>query len=163
MSATPTASGGRPTGAESIGSLQTLSRTYTNSGGQVTQADAYFDLTGLTYSTSTTLGTEGTHFYRTRYGYDSAGRLARVQRPTGTIERTVYDALGRVSSVWVGLDDGDADGNSDGVPDRPSSSLLRSKTMTSYDEQGRAYRTETYGVDPSTGTVSTYALTRDTR
>jgi YD repeat-containing protein len=55
-----------------------------------------------------------------------------------------------------------ADGNSDGVPDRPSSGLLRAKTVTSYDEQGRAYRTQTYGVDPSTGTVSTYALTGDT-
>jgi hypothetical protein len=35
-------------------------------GGQVSQTDAYFNLSWLTYSTSTSLGTENTHFYRTR-------------------------------------------------------------------------------------------------
>src|SRR5439155_6548513 len=111
MSATPTVDGnGRPTGAEAIGSLQTLARTYVSAGGQVTQSDAYFNLSGLTYSTSTSLGTENVNFYRTRYGYDERGRQDRVQLPTGTIERAVYDARGRVASTWVGTNDTPASG-----------------------------------------------------
>jgi YD repeat-containing protein len=71
----------------------------------VVSEDAYFNLSGLTYSTSTTLGTENTHYYRTRLGYDDRGRLARTQTPTNTIYRTVYDGQGRPVSTWVGLDD----------------------------------------------------------
>lgn len=105
MSATPSVSSGRPTGAESIVAVQSLSRSYTNEAGQVTHTDAYFNLSGLAYSTSTTLGTEGTHFYRTRYQYDNTGAVKRVQTPEGTILRTVRDGVGRVVSEWVGTDD----------------------------------------------------------
>jgi hypothetical protein len=106
MSATPTVDGnGRPTGAEAIGNVETLSRTITSSGGQVIASDAYVNLSGVTYGTEVTLGTEGVNYYRTRSGYDVRGRPDRVQLPTGTIERTVYDGLDRESSVWVGLDD----------------------------------------------------------
>jgi YD repeat-containing protein len=106
MSAAPAVDGnGRPTGTEAISSLQTLARSYTNSAGQRTHTDGYFNLSGLTYSTSTTLGTENTHFYRTRYAFDSRGRLARVQTPTGTIYRFVYDSLDRLASEWVGTND----------------------------------------------------------
>ncbi|MBX9583069.1 MAG: hypothetical protein K2X87_22410, partial [Gemmataceae bacterium] len=105
MSATPAASGGRPTGGESVGSVQALARAYRNPAGQVTQSDAYFDLSGLTYSSSTSLGTEGTNFYRTRAGYDVGGRADRSVTPQGTITRAVYDALGRQTSEWVGTDD----------------------------------------------------------
>ena len=45
--------------------------------------------------------------------------------------------------------------SSGGVPQAPSSALLRAQTVTSYDEQGRAYQTQTYGVNPATGAVST--------
>lgn len=96
---------GRPTGTEAVSGLQTLSRSYTNAGGQVIYADAYFHLAGLTYSTSTSLGTTNTHFYRTGYGYDGAGRMDRTLSSTGTIYRTVWDGLGRAVSQWVGLDD----------------------------------------------------------
>jgi RHS repeat-associated protein len=263
MTATPHLTGGVPDGTEAISNVQTLSRTYTNSGGQVTEADAYFNLSGVTYSTSTFIGTSGTNYYATAYGYDVDGRLVRVQRPTGTIERTVYDGEGRASSTWVGTNDtpasgswsptnntspsnmvevssavydggGVGDGNltqvtvypgvgaanrvtnayydwrdrlvatkagvqtsegttthrpivyytldnlgevtqtqeydgdgvtissSGGVPTAPSSSLLRAQAITSYDEQGRVYQTQVYGVDPSSGSVSTYALTANT-
>src|SRR5262249_2946796 len=111
MAATPTVDGnGLPTGQESIASLQTLSRSYTTSAGQVVNVDAYFNLAGLTYSTSTSLGTENTNFYRTRIAYDSRGRENRVQLPTGTIERTVYDGLNREVSSWVGTNDTPASG-----------------------------------------------------
>ncbi|VTR93557.1 rhs repeat-associated core domain-containing protein : YD repeat protein OS=Isosphaera pallida (strain ATCC 43644 / DSM 9630 / IS1B) GN=Isop_2419 PE=4 SV=1: VCBS: RHS_repeat [Gemmata massiliana] len=105
MSAAPTVSGGRPTGAESVAKVQSLSRAYTNAAGQTIYSDAYFNLSGLTYSTSTALGTEGVNFYRTRYQYDDQGRLNKTTSPQGTISRTVYDSLGRAVSAWIGTDD----------------------------------------------------------
>lgn len=105
----PVNGSGVPTGAESLTSsyvaVQSLRRQYVNVSGQVLTADAYFDLSGVTYSTSTSLGTAGTNFARTTYGYDASGRLNRVVSPTGTITRTVYNAIGFQTSVWVGTDD----------------------------------------------------------
>ena len=263
MSATPHLTSGVPDGTEAIASIQTLSRTYINSGGQVVEEDNYFNLSGVTYSTSTYIGTAGTNYYATTFGYDVDGRQNRVEYPTGTIDRTVYDGENRIVSTWEGTDDtpssgtwsptnntspsnmveltsdvydggGVGDGNltqetqypggsaanevtdnwydwrdrlvatkdgvqssedttthrpityytydnldevtevqkydgdgvtissSGGVPQPPSSSLLRSETVTSYDDQGRVYQTQEYSVDPSSGSVSTYALTTNT-
>ncbi len=105
MSATPSLTSGLPNGTETISSVQTLSRSYTNSGGQVIETDDYFNLSGVTYSTSTFIGTAGTNYYATVYGYDDRGRQDRVEEPTGTIDRTVYDGQGRVVSTWVGTND----------------------------------------------------------
>ena len=262
MTAAPAVSGGRPTGGEAVSGVQNLARTAWSAGGQVAQSDAYYDLTGLTYTTSATLGTEGTNFYRTRYGYDAAGRPNRTQSPQGTVYRTVSDGRGRPVSDWAGTDDtptsgswspantagtnlvkvreyeydggGVGDGNVtkmteypglggaarvtqtwydwrnrsvltkagveasesstvnrsityldydnlgqvtkarvyDGdavavtvtgvVPDAPSASLLRAQTGASYDEFGRAYRADTYSVDPSTGAVGSNTLYANT-
>jgi RHS repeat-associated protein len=259
MSATPHTTGGVPDGTEAVSGLQTLRRSYVNAAGQVTTVDAYFDLSGLTYTTAV-MGTAGVNFYQTQYDYDSRGRLARVQAPTGTITRQVYDGQGRLVSAWVGTNDtpasgswsptnntspsnmvqtagyvydggGVGDGNvtqvtqypggtaanrvtqnwydwrdrpvaskdgvqgtedttthrpityttydnldeatqvqrydgdgvtltvSGGVPQAPSSSLLRAQAATSYDDQGRAYRTLAYDVNPSTGAVTTSLAT----
>lgn len=68
----------------------------------MTHTDAYFDFTGMSYSTDPEIGVEDTNFYLTEYRYDQRGRLSRVEDPTGTITRTVYDGLGRVVSEWVG-------------------------------------------------------------
>ncbi len=111
MSATPAVSNQRPDGTEAISSLETLARSYTNSGGQEVGRDAYFNLTGVTYSTALYLGTEGTHYHTTLMGYDERGRLNRVQTPTGTIQRTVYDGLDRPVSTWVGTFDTVASGS----------------------------------------------------
>src|SRR5262249_15826309 len=106
MSATPTVSGGRPTGAESISGVQSLSRAVLNQAGQTTATDSYFDLTGTSYSqSSVTLGTSGTNYNRTQFGYDANGLLNRRVTPTATIYRTVSDGLGRPVSKWVGTDD----------------------------------------------------------
>jgi RHS repeat-associated protein len=67
-------------------------------------------------------------------------------------------AEGWLDAVSVSLDTSRDDLNSDGIPDVPSSSLLRAKTTYSYDDQGRVYRSSTFSVDPSDGTVSTDAL-----
>ena len=72
MSAAPAVTGGRPTGAEAVSNLQSLSRTFYSSGGQTTETRDYFNLTGLTYTTSPTLGTLNTHYYRTQSAYDDA-------------------------------------------------------------------------------------------
>lgn len=106
MSATPSLNGSdEPTSGESIGSVQTLTRDYYSIGGQKSHTDRYFNLSGVTYSTSTSLGTSGTNFHRTEFGYDVRGRLDRTELPTGTITRTVYDKLSRPASSWAGLDD----------------------------------------------------------
>jgi RHS repeat-associated protein len=261
MSAAPTVDpNGRPTGSEGIADLESLSRTYVSAGGQVSHVDDYFNLSGLTYSVAADVGTQGVHYYRTVFGYDDRGRLDRTVTPTGTIERTVYDGLGRVVSEWVGTNDtplsgewdptnntgtsnmvqltadvydgggvgdsnltqetqypggnaaprvtqdfydwrdrlvaekagvqanendgthrpiiyttydnldevtsvGQYDGDGvtiqtqNGVPQPPAASLLRSYSTTAYDDQGRVYQTHTYSVDPTTGAVSSMALT----
>ncbi|AGA25127.1 RHS repeat-associated core domain-containing protein [Singulisphaera acidiphila] len=103
MVATPALDGsGRPTGTEAIGSLRSLTREFTSVGGQVLQADAYNNVAGLTYSASTSFGTEGVNFNRTLYSYDTRGRLKLVTTPNGTITKAVYDGLGRTIEVWVG-------------------------------------------------------------
>ena len=112
MSAAPAVSGGRPTGTESIASIENWSRSYTNAGGQVTHGDQYFNLVGLTYSTSPSIGVEKLNFMRTRYSFDSRGRLERVEEPQpetagaqGTIHRYIFDRRSRVVAYWKGTDD----------------------------------------------------------
>ncbi len=106
-SATPTTSGGAPTGQEAIvtATLQTLSRNYLDHGDRVTYSDRYYSFTGLTYGTGVNIGTLNTHYYRTQFGYDDFGNLNRTQNGVGTIARTVYDRLSRVSSTWIGTND----------------------------------------------------------
>src|SRR5206468_5942027 len=70
MSPTPHLTSGRPDGTESIGSLQTLARSYRNNANQLSRADAYFNLSGVTYSTSQYIGTQNTNYYTTLYAYD---------------------------------------------------------------------------------------------
>jgi uncharacterized delta-60 repeat protein/RHS repeat-associated protein len=334
MAATPAYDGGTgaPTGTEPVSNILSLSRSYANAAGQVTQEDRYFDFTFSTSSisslsqtggvaTATTgsahgyhigdrviiagaspsgydgvftitdvpstttfkyevapaisgsasgtitrallLGAKDTNYYSTTYAFDSMGRQNKMVSDLGTITRTVYDALGRTVSTWVGTDDtgatdadpsggsaagnnmvkvsqmeydgggvgdgnvtqttaypndgssdrlttnlydwrdrlvatrvgdnstsytstdnahpvtyltydnlgevtytyvydGDtatiSDSNSDGVPDQPSSSLLRAKTGSEYDEQGRVFVSHIYSVDPSNGCATSASL-----
>ncbi len=179
MSAAPTVSGGRPTGAEGISGLQSLSRSYANAAGQVTYTDNYFNLSGLSYSTSTSLGAEGTNFYRTEYAYDAAGRLSRTLSPQDTVYRTVYDGLGQVVSEWVGTDDtptsgawsptntagtnlvkvaeyeydggATGDGNLTKVTENPGGGAAARVTQAWYDWRNRAVATKT-GVEVSEST-----------
>jgi hypothetical protein len=97
-----------PTGMEAPKGLQALTRTYTNAGGLVVQQDAYFsvpdslDLTSLYPGSPGTVSADGSvsgNYWPTYYGYDDRGRRDRVQAPTGTINRTFYDGLGRAVST----------------------------------------------------------------
>ena len=114
-SATPTYDGtsNAPTGQETISAsnIRSLARQITNNGGQVVDELLYFSLTGVTYATATAyLGSSSNdsstgNYHSTVYGYDQRGRLNKTVTPSGTIYRTVYDALGRVVSEWVGTND----------------------------------------------------------
>jgi RHS repeat-associated protein len=249
--------------------IQSLVRSLDNDAGQTIESDSYFNISDATYAGTSAgsaySGSVNTNFYETDEGYNNQGLQNYVKAPTGTITRTVYDSLERVTSIWVGTNDHDASdadpsdggsspnnmiettsyqydngstGDSDltqttqyvsdpnagghdvttdrvtqfyydwrdrlvatkgavqngsenasdnthfityrdldnlgevtanstydgdtvtisdtnGVPNKPSSSLLRAKTATLYDDQGRPYETITYSVDPSNGSYST--------
>jgi YD repeat-containing protein len=132
MSATPSVTSGKPNGTEAISSLQSLTRTYFNAAGQVTHTDDYFNLVGLTYSTSVSLGTLNTHFYRTESAYDSRGRNHRTVGGDGTIYRTVFDGLGRPISEWMGASDTPTSGS--WSPTNPAE-MVKIKSYT-YDNGG---------------------------
>jgi RHS repeat-associated protein len=102
MTATPHLTGGAPDGSEAVSGVQTLARQYISAGGQDTADDAYFNLSGVTYSTSPHIGVQNTNYWETSYGYDSRGRLSTTTLPTNTVETTNYDGLDRVTSTAVG-------------------------------------------------------------
>ena len=87
-----------------------------------------------------------------------ASESTSVHRP---ISYTEYDNLSEVIAQESYDGDGISvvDANTDGVPDKPSATLRRSRSTTTYDEQGRGYRSQTFSVDQATGTISTNALT----
>jgi hypothetical protein len=88
MVAQPTLDGnGRPKGTEALAQLRSLRRQHVNQAGQPVQANAYFNVTGLTYSTSKTLGTVGVNYDRTTMAYDDMGRVRKTTSPAGTITR----------------------------------------------------------------------------
>jgi mannose-6-phosphate isomerase-like protein (cupin superfamily) len=101
MSAAPAIAAGKPTGTEAVSNIESLSRTYRNAASQITHRDDYFNLDGLTYSVDGNLGTEGVHFYRTRYQYNHQGLPEREQAPNGTINWRIYDGQRRLVSQWT--------------------------------------------------------------
>jgi RHS repeat-associated protein len=208
--------------------------------------DAYFNLSGVTYSADAYIGTANTNYYSTVTAFDSDGRAYQVTAPTGTITQQSLDSLGRVTATSVGTSTsnlvqvssavydagGVGDGNltqqtfipggtaanrvtnyyydwrnrlvatksgvlqgtedttthrpiiyntydnlgevtqvqqfdgdtvtiimQNGVPQPPSSSLLRAQSKASYDDQGRVYQMQVFDVNQSSGAVSSSALT----
>jgi RHS repeat-associated protein len=104
MSATPATNttNGTPTGAEAIADIQSLNRVQYNLAGQAIESDRYFALGTFTYTTNVTIGSVGTNFYATTYGFDSTGQVDRVTAPTGTMTVSNHDTLGRTTSTQVG-------------------------------------------------------------
>ena len=72
---------------------------------------------------------------------------------------TTYDNLDETVLVQRYEGDGVSLSTVNGVPQPPDPSLLRAQTAYAYDDQGRVYLHLVYDVDPSTGTVSSTALT----
>jgi hypothetical protein len=100
------ATGKVPDGAEAVGNVQSLSRTYANSAGEAVRKDDYFNLSGVSWSTAQYIGTQNTNFSTTQYDFDNRGRQYRTLTPTGTYYKILYDGLNRPVSKWVGTNDG---------------------------------------------------------
>lgn len=95
------ASGGHPTGADTLTALSRMSMTY-DWRHRPLERWSYFDLGALTEAQD---GTEGTNYVVSEtLAYDEQGRVLRTQAPSGDISAQVYDALGRVETMWVGTD-----------------------------------------------------------
>jgi RHS repeat-associated protein len=75
---------------------------------------------------------------------------------------TEYDNLNQ--AITREQYDGDGVGvtTTAGVPDKPAANRLRAGTAYDYDDQGRLFRTHTFSVDQTNGTVSANSLTSDT-
>jgi RHS repeat-associated protein len=68
-------------------------------------------------TTSGALGSFGTNYDETDYGYDIMGRRERVKSPggVGSVTRFVFDPEGRVTATWKGTNDVPSDGTSSPV------------------------------------------------
>ncbi len=141
---------GAPTGGETIADIQSLSVSLTNTAGQVVEQHDYFalpsfsgDISG-TYASSTLAAIDagaawdksaGTgNYYVTTYQYDHLGDLDKTVSPDGTIDRTVYDTLGREVSTWVGTDDTPTSGY--WSPTNLTGTNMVQLTATTYDNGG---------------------------
>jgi len=89
-----------PIAAVSVGALTAVSTTqYNETGGKRLSSRLYFDLP------ASLPGTDGTHYDQTTFAYDDMGRVVRSVSPAGTINRTVFDAIGRPVATWIGTSD----------------------------------------------------------
>jgi RHS repeat-associated protein len=105
--ALPTNADGSPTGTESLTSsyvsLQTLTRSLMNSAEQIVAVLKYFNLSGLAYSTSRSLGTKDVNYYETDYTYGTWDDLWSVTNAAGNTTSYTYDANGNVTSTTDAL------------------------------------------------------------
>lgn len=84
----------------SVGSVARMrTSTYSSDGHRLNESRSYFLIPG------SGAGSAGTNYDATTYGYDAMGRRWRVKDPTGTITRSVYDAMSRAKEQWLGTND----------------------------------------------------------
>ena len=89
-----------PITALDLGTVARLSTTvFDETGTMAEESRLYFDIP------ASGDGIDGTHFDPTVLGYDDMGRQTRTKAPHGTIQRTSFDALGRVTARWTGTND----------------------------------------------------------
>ena len=104
-------------------SIQTLSRTLYDSGGQQVETDSYQSVNNTIYlATAPGQGYSGSlisnptspdqtgNYFASYMAYDVDGKMYKVVDNNGTITDTVYDSLGRVVSDWVGTNDTTSNG-----------------------------------------------------
>ena len=103
-----------------LGALaQMTTSIYDETGSHLEEQRSYFLLP------SSAAGTDGTHYDATRFGYDALGRRWRVKDSTGTIQRTVRDALGREIESWTGTNDSSFSGGESSGTDNMTKVELR--------------------------------------
>jgi len=84
----------------SVGSVARMQTSiYSSDGHRLNESRSYFLIPG------SGAGSVGTNYDATTYGYDDMGRQWRIKDPTGTITRSVYDAMGRAKEQWLGTND----------------------------------------------------------
>jgi YD repeat-containing protein len=89
-----------PLAAIDLGSVGQMRTTiYDESGTRASEERAYFLIPG------SGAGSAGTNYDSTTYGYDGMGRRWRTKEASGTVRRTVFDAIGRTSESWLGTND----------------------------------------------------------
>lgn len=100
-----------PLDAIDVGTIARLTtRTYDETGSQLQSEQRYFTIPG------SWPGSEGTNYDTTVFAYDDLGRQYRTKDATGTIRRTVFDAIGRTKEHWIGMNDSSfPDGESSGT------------------------------------------------
>ena len=107
----------------------------------------------------------------TQYYYDWRDRQVASKQGVQSNEDTtthrpiIYNDLDNLGEVTV-VSHYDGDGvvivsPYGSVPVKPSANLLRAYSTTEYDDQQRPYETNTYSVDQSAGSISTYSLTTE--
>ncbi|MEW6747134.1 MAG: hypothetical protein AB1486_30735 [Planctomycetota bacterium] len=133
----------KPAGDFAVAQLQT--NHYDEPGTQLQEERQYFAIP------SSEPGTDGTHYDRTKYGYDSIGRQWREKDPHGTIYRTVFDKLGRVTERWIGTNDYSFSGGEPSGTDN----MVKSEALEydSGNDKGNSYLTKrtVYVQDSDTG------------
>jgi YD repeat-containing protein len=142
-----------PISAMTLGSVVRMAtNVYDDSGTHVQENRSYFNIPG------SGAGSDGTNYDGTFYGYDDMGRQWRVKAPYGTINRTVYDALGRTKERWIGTNDYSFVGGEGSGPDN----MVKIEALE-YDgdaDDGNGYLTERtmFVQDSATDSrVTTYA------
>ncbi|MFN7021239.1 MAG: RHS repeat-associated core domain-containing protein [Phycisphaerales bacterium] len=91
--------------------VRATSSRYGNTGRRLNERQVYYSI-----PSSLTSGVEGTHYDAWRIAYDDMGRRVRTKEPSGTITRTAYDVLGRVTSRKIGTNDnGEVGGETTGT------------------------------------------------
>ncbi|MEX0669944.1 MAG: hypothetical protein WD060_05760, partial [Pirellulales bacterium] len=111
--------------------------------------------------------TQNAYDWRNRLVATKSGATGSLATESLSVNRpltfTDYDNLGRVTgrSVYDGDGIWVIDANTDGVPDKPAASLLRSSQVSFYDAQDRVFRTQELFVDQTTGALGTPRLTTD--
>ncbi len=92
-----------PTGAEALTEVSRTSYVY-DWRDRTERVRQYHDLP----ATLADEGTLNTNYYESQSVYDNLDRTVRSIDPLGTVTASVYDALGRVKSSWMGVDAGGA-------------------------------------------------------
>jgi hypothetical protein len=125
------------------------SRSLSNDQGQATASRTYHQIP------ASGSGSPGVNYDETLFGYDVMGRQNRVVSPTGTINRTVFDARGLSVTTWIGTNDSRA------TDDDPTGGGAAGNNMIQI--TGMEYDADSDGGDGNLTTLTQYVGASSTR